>query len=72
MKAQADKANLSLLLAMKGFPLVKAFPYISPFICGTSSSGLFEAKLGLHLGKENHIHTPAYKIEEAEEILSVC
>lgn len=72
VKAQTDKANLSLLMAMKGFPLVKAFPYISPFICGTSASGLFEAKLGSPLGKENHIHTPAYKAEDAQEILSVC
>ena len=72
MKVQTDKVNLSLLMAMKGFPLVKAFPYISPFIWGTSASGLFEAKLGSHLGKENHIHTPAYKAEDAQEIISVC
>lgn len=72
IKAKADKAGLSLLLAMKGFPLAKAFPLIKPYVEGTSASGLFEAKLGSGLGKEVHIHTPAYKAEDAEEIASVC
>ncbi len=72
IKKEADKAGLSLLLAMKGFPLAKAFSFISPYIDGVSASGLFEAKLGSKLGKEVHIHTPAYKKEDAEEIADLC
>ncbi|MBO7517012.1 MAG: carboxynorspermidine decarboxylase [Spirochaetia bacterium] len=72
IKEKADNAGLSLLMAMKGFPLPKAFPFIKPFVDGVSASGLFEAKLGSGMGKEVHIHTPAYKAEEAEEIASIC
>ena len=30
IKEKADKAGLSLLMAMKGFPLAQAFPFIKP------------------------------------------
>jgi carboxynorspermidine decarboxylase len=72
IKEKADKAGLSLLMAMKGFPLAQAFPFIKPFVEGISASGLFEAKLGSRLGKEVHIHTPAYKAEDAAEIAALC
>lgn len=72
IEEKADKAGLSLLMAMKGFPLAQAFPFIKPFVEGVSASGLFEAKLGSRLGKEVHIHTPAYKAEDAAEIAALC
>ena len=72
IKKKADNAGLSLLLAMKGFPLAKAFPFIKLYVDGISASGLFEAKLGSLMEKEVHIHTPAYKAEDAEEISAVC
>ena len=72
IKEKADKAGLSLLMAMKGFPLAQAFPLIKPFVEGLSASGLFEAKLGSRLGTEVHIHTPAYKAEDAAEIAALC
>ena len=72
IKEKADRAGLSLLMAMKGFPLAQAFPLIKPFVEGVSASGLFEAKLGSRLGKEVHIHTPAYKADDAAEITSLC
>ena len=72
IKEKADNSGLSLLMAMKGFPLAQAFPFIKPFVEGISASGLFEAKLGSRLGKEVHIHTPAYKKEDAAEIAALC
>ena len=72
IKEKCDKAGLSLLLAMKGFPLAAAFPFVKPHVDGVSTSGLFEAKLGEQLGKEVHIHTPAYKNEDAPEIAALC
>ena len=72
IKEKTDKAGLSLLMAMKGFPLAKAFPFIKLYVDGISASGLFEAKLGSRLGKEVHIHTPAYKKEDAAEIAALC
>ena len=72
VQKKADLAGLSLLMALKGFPLAKAFPIIKPYIDGVSASGLFEAKLGSKLGKEVHVHTPAYKKEDAEELADLC
>lgn len=72
IKEKTNRAGLSLLMALKGFPLAKAFPFIRPYIDGVSASGLFEAKLGSKLGKEVHVHTPAYKKEDAEEIADLC
>lgn len=72
IRAKADQTGLSLLLAMKGFPFAKSFPFIKPYVDGVSASGLFEAKLGSKLGKEVHVHTPAYKKEDAEEIADYC
>ncbi|MBQ3965340.1 MAG: hypothetical protein II684_00730 [Treponema sp.] len=72
VQKKADRAGLSLLMALKGFPLAKAFPFIRPYIDGVSASGLFEAKLGSKVGKEVHVHTPAYKKEDAEEIADLC
>ena len=72
VQKKADRAGLSLLMALKGFPLAKAFPFIKPYIDGVSASGLFEAKLGSKLGKEVHVHTPAYKKENAEELADLC
>ena len=72
IKEKTDKAGLSLLMAMKGFPLAKAFLFIKLYVDGISASGLFEAKLGSRLGKEVHIHTPAYKKEDAAEIAALC
>ena len=51
VQKKADRAGLSLLMALKGFPLAKAFPIIKPYIDGVSASGLFEARLGSKLGK---------------------
>lgn len=72
VKARADQAGLSLLMAMKGFPLAKALRLVAPFVDGISASGLFEAKLGQCLRKEVHVHTPAYKKEDVPEILDLC
>lgn len=64
--------NISTLLAVKGFPLALLFKEIAPFWDGVSASSLFEARIGSYIGKEVHIHTPAYRESEMEEIFSRC
>ena len=60
------------LISIKGFPLALVFEEIKPFIYGLSASSLFEAQLANHLGKEIHIHAPAYKPTELIEVLKYC
>lgn len=60
------------LLAIKGFPLAILFEDMAPYLYGISASGLFESRLGARMGKEVHIHAPAYRSEEMEEILERC
>ena len=50
-KANADRLGVSLLMALKSFPLPAAFPTLKPYIEGVTASGLFESKLGRLLGK---------------------
>lgn len=71
-KRHCDYLNLKPLLAVKGFPLAILYKEMAPYLCGISASGLFEARLGGHMGKEVHIHAPAYRSEEMQEILTRC
>lgn len=72
LKKHCDDLNLKPLLAIKGFPLAALYSEMAPYLYGTSASSLFEARLGGHMGKEVHIHAPAYRPEEMQEILTRC
>lgn len=72
LKRHCAHVGLKPLLAVKGFPLAILFEDMSPYLYGTSASGLFESRLGARMGKEVHVHAPAYKPEEMEEILEWC
>lgn len=64
--------NIKPLLSIKGFPLASVFGLISPFLSGVSAASPFEALLGKRLGKEVHIHAPAYKEEDFNSISKCC
>lgn len=72
MKMHCDSLGIKPLIAIKGFPLALIFKEMEQYIYGLSASSLFEARLGEHLKKEIHIHTPAYKSEEMDEVLKRC
>lgn len=72
MKKNCDFLGLKPLISIKGFPLALIFRKMAPYINGISAASLFEAQLGKHLGKEIHIHAPAYKPNEIEQILKQC
>ena len=72
MKRHCDYLGIKPLIAIKGFPLALLFRDMAPYICGISASSPFEARLGLHLGKEVHIHAPAYKDEDIKSITPWC
>jgi len=63
------RSGAKILLALKGFAMWSTFSLISKYLCGTSASGLHEAKLGREeMNKEVHTYSPAFKDDEIEEI----
>ena len=71
-KANADRLGVRLLMALKGFPLPAAFPTLAPYVEGVTASGLFEARLGNLMGKEVHVHAPAYAEDEIGDLCEAC
>lgn len=73
LKSVMEQAGCKILLAQKGFSMFSLYPLIGKYLCGTTASSLFEAKLGYEeMGKEVHIYSPAYKEEEFSEICKIC
>ncbi len=72
LKRHCNQVGIRPLLAVKGFPLAILFEDMAPYLYGISASGLFESRLGARMGKEVHIHAPAYRLEEMDEILERC
>lgn len=60
-----------ILLAQKAFSNYDCYPLLVPFLAGTESSGLYEARLGVEEmpGKEVHVFCGAYREEEFQELL---
>ncbi len=71
-KANADRLGVRLLMALKGFPLPAAFPTLAPYVEGVTASGLFEARLGKLMGREVHVHAPAYAADEIDDLCGTC
>ena len=63
-----------ILLAQKAFSMFRVYPLIGKYLTGTTSSGIYEARLAHEemAGSENHVFEPAYKDDEMEDILKIC
>lgn len=67
------ESGAHILLAQKAFSAFSLYPLIGRYISGTTSSGLYEARLGFEeMGKENHVYAPAYKKEHIDELVKIC
>ncbi len=67
-----ERAGCRILLAQKAFSAFAVYPMLSRYLCGTTASGLYEAKLGREeFPGEVHVFCPAYKDSEFEEIVAV-
>lgn len=71
-RANADALGVRLLMALKSFPLPAAFGVLKPYLEGVTASGLYEAKLGKLMGRDVHVHAPAYRADEIDELCEVC
>lgn len=68
-----EKTGCKILLAQKGFSMFVEYPLIGRYLCGTTASSLYEARLGReNMQGETHIFAPAYNEQEFPRILSLC
>jgi len=73
LKYVADKSGCKILLAQKAFSMFSMYDLIGKYLNGTTSSGLYEAKLGKkYMSGDVHIFSPAYKDDEIDEIIDIC
>lgn len=67
----ARRADVEIILAFKAFALWKTFPIFREYICSTTASSLFEARLAVKcFGAKAHTYSPAYTDDEIDEIVS--
>ena len=66
------KAGVSILFAQKAYSLFSTYPLMSKYLSGTTSSGLYEAKLAhdFYPGGVLQVFSPAFKQAELEEVLT--
>jgi carboxynorspermidine decarboxylase len=71
LKHVKDVSGAKILLAQKAFSMFYFYPLIAHYLDGTTSSGLYEARLAHdHFKKEIHVFGPAYRDDEIDELLS--
>ena len=73
LKSVSERAGVKILLAQKAFSCYDLYPLVAEFLCGTTSSGLYEARLAHEEmpGKENHVFAPAFREEDMDELLGL-
>ncbi|MDR1928590.1 MAG: carboxynorspermidine decarboxylase [Endomicrobium sp.] len=66
-------SGAKLVLALKCFSTLAVFDLMSKYMDGTTSSSLYEAKLGYdYFGKETHVFSVAYCENDIEILKSIC
>ncbi len=73
LRSVMDRTGCKILLAQKAFSAFACYPLIGRYLCGTTASGLYEARLGkTEMGGETHIFSPAYRDCDFDEIVSLA
>ena len=68
-----QRTGAKILLAQKAFSAFYEYPLIAKYLSGTTSSGLYEARLAHEeMGKENHVFCPAFLPDEMDELVEIC
>ena len=66
-----EQSGAKCLLALKCFATWSVFDFMAEYMDGTTSSSLFEVRLGREkFGKETHAYSVAYAEHEIDEVLS--
>ena len=74
LKEIGDRTGAKILLAQKAFSMYSTYPLLAQYLCGTTASSLFEARLGAEEmpGREVHIFSPAYQEADFAQIVQIC
>ena len=65
----AKEADVTIILALKGYALWKSFPLVKQYLPSATASSLAEAKLCVdYMGAKAHTFAPVYAPEEFDEI----
>jgi len=75
LKDVQDKSGAKILLAQKAFSAYHTYPLISQYLAGTTSSGLFEARLAYEefgKGSEIHVFEPAFSDDEMQKVCDIA
>lgn len=74
LKEIGDRTGAKILLAQKAFSMYSTYPLLAQYLCGTTASSLFEARLGAEEmpRREVHIFSPAYKEADFAQIVQIC
>jgi len=68
-----EQSGAKCMLALKCFSSWCAFDFMSQYLAGTTSSSLWEARLGHEkFGGETHGYSVAFAEDEMEEVVSYC
>jgi len=68
-----QRADCTILLALKGFAQWSTFPLIRRYLAGATSSSIAEARLAREeLGGEVHAYAPAYSDAEMRELVTLA
>jgi carboxynorspermidine decarboxylase len=75
LKLMADvqqRADIDIILALKGFSMWSTFPLVRQYLKGATASAVWEAKLAKYeMGGEVHCYSPAYKQKDMDELLGL-
>lgn len=64
------RADITVLLALKGFAMYSAFPIVKRYLQGATASSLFEANLVREeFGGDLHLYLPAYQAHEFADLI---
>ena len=73
LKEVREKADCRILWALKCFAMPEAAETLKPYLDGTCSSGLFEARFGKeNFGGETHVYAPAFSDEDMQKIVKLA
>ncbi len=66
----AQKSDVEIILALKGFAMWGAFPLMRPYVKGVSASSIHEARLAYEeMGTLAHAYSPAYVDDDFDTVL---
>lgn len=69
----AERADVKIIMALKGFAMYRVFPLINKYVPATTASSINEARLAFEeFGEEVHAYAPAYLDSEFDEWLKYC